>query len=302
MNHLDQSLLKTWVIVAETLNLKAAAIQLHVTQSAVSHQLKRLQDWLGEPLYYRTTHGISPTPIGRHLLRIGKEINRLVDDAQALRDKTKTLLRGSLMIYASQTNAEMLLPRILGQFMRQYPDIRVSVLTMNSRQAWQRREEADVIFIENSEEVVEIPVNWVSSLLLNSRIVLLVPSSHPFAASSCRIPVAALVNENLLWREEGSGIREHVMHAMHAQGLFPSVHYQLSGMSAIRDAIHEGIGLGFVSAIVSVRQKEEKLVMREIDPVIQHTLSMLYRKHTSFALEAFLDCTRMIMGLMECAE
>ncbi|AEK58264.1 helix-turn-helix domain-containing protein [Acidithiobacillus caldus] len=73
MEHLDPELLLTWAKVARAGNLKAVSQQLFISQPALSHQMRKLQDWFEEPLYQRTTHGIEPTVIGRRLQQIGEQ-------------------------------------------------------------------------------------------------------------------------------------------------------------------------------------------------------------------------------------
>ncbi|MBU2781437.1 LysR family transcriptional regulator, partial [Acidithiobacillus caldus] len=102
--------------------------------------------------------------------------------------------------------------------------------------------------------------------------------------------------ETIVWREEGSGIREHALNALHQQGIFPEVHYALSGLSAVRDAVRYGLGVAFASALVSPHQQQDLAVIR-LCPAIPHTLSMVYRTPGSTALEAFVHKTHeLLMG------
>ncbi len=135
--HLDPSLLLIWAQAARSGNLRLAAEQLFLTQPAISHRLKQLQDRVGEPLYHRGQRGIVPTAMGINLWRLGERLEATLAEAEALCDGSAELLHGTLHIAASQSNVESLLPRILGQFHQDYPAIHIKFSAVNSRQARQ---------------------------------------------------------------------------------------------------------------------------------------------------------------------
>ncbi|AIA55241.1 MAG: LysR family transcriptional regulator [Acidithiobacillus caldus] len=295
MEHLDPELLLTWAKVARAGNLKAVSQQLFISQPALSHQMRKLQDWFEEPLYQRTTHGIEPTVIGRRLQRIGEQIEALIQEARLLRQHTHDLILGNLKILASQTNAEFILPRLISAFHEAYPAVNVELTTVNSREAWANRAEADLVFLENSQNVLKPPAEWQQDHLIETEIVLIARPDHPLAQQDV-VALDVLREETIVWREEGSGIREHALNALHQQGIFPEVHYALSGLSAVRDAVRYGLGVAFASALVSPHQQQDLAVIR-LCPAIPHTLSMVYRTPGSTALEAFVHKTHeLLMG------
>lgn len=291
MQKIEPSLLLVWARVAQLRNLQAAGKSLFLSQPAISHQLKRLQDWLGEPLYHRTARGIEPTEIGRILQRTGENMEAVLQEAQAVRDKTKDLLRGTLRLSASHTNAEYLLPLLVGEYCRKYPAVNVRTATMNSQQAWLHRDEVDLLLIESAEDLVREPVEWTRTTLIETEISALVPVSHPLAALTA-IPLEDLASEKLIWREEGSGIREDVIHAFRQAGIYPYIHYEFSGLAAVRSAVRNGIGIGFSSTLLS----PEQLVGVRLIPVvpsIPHTLSVLHRTHYGHLVASFLEVIRL---------
>ena len=149
MSRIDPALLLIWARVARCGNLQAAAEELCLTQPAVSHRLKQLQEWMGEPLYRRTRRGVTPTPTGMHLLRLAEQIEATLDEAEAVRGDMRGLLRGSLSLIASHSNAESILPRVIVAFRARYPGISVRLVTTNSRQAKATRDQADLVFVED---------------------------------------------------------------------------------------------------------------------------------------------------------
>ncbi|MDA8389663.1 MAG: LysR substrate-binding domain-containing protein [Gammaproteobacteria bacterium] len=286
MARLDSQLLSTWAVVARCGSINAAASALKVTQPAISNQLKRLADWFGEPLYRRHGRGITLTPAGSRLLRLAQQFDAVLGEAEALRSDIQGLLQGSLVIAASQTNAEFLLVRALAAFQRTYPGVSVRLHAGNSEQARQRMDVADLVFVEDSP-AANPSESLVSAPLKDSEIQLLLDPAHPLnqRPPAERIPLTELAQQSLVWREPGSGMRDRVERAFHEAGMAPEVLYEFSGAAAVREAVRWGLGLGFVSALAPT---PPDLCARGLMPPIVQQLSVLYQKPLSRTGEEFL--------------
>ena len=282
----DPALLLIWAQAARSGNLHAAADLLFMTQPAVSHRLKQLQEWVGEPLYRRNRRGIEPSETGLWLLRIAEQIEAALAEARALRGDTRELLRGSLALVASHSNAETLLPRAIADFRARYPGVALRLVTTNSRRAISMRDQADLIFVED-DAALSGATDWTQETLVETEIVALVPDRHPWLGRSEPLSLSSLAEETLVWREEGSGIRNHVMQAFQKQGIYPEIRYELSGLAAVRDAVRCGLGVGFVSALNSAGQRPG-IATLTTTPVIRHKLSVLHRRAPSHSAKAFL--------------
>src|SRR5215475_13909192 len=81
---MELSQLKTFRLVAETLNFTRASERLHMTQSAVSHQIKALESELGEPLFIRAKRGVKLSQAGKIALEY---VERILDDTEAMRER-----------------------------------------------------------------------------------------------------------------------------------------------------------------------------------------------------------------------
>ncbi|WP_308417458.1 LysR family transcriptional regulator, partial [Bordetella pertussis] len=95
--------LLTFASVADAGNISRAAELLHLSQPAVSGQLRMLQDWFGEPLYRRSGHGIVLTAAGERLAEHARQLRQVYSQAGALRDAWRGLETGSLRLGASTT-------------------------------------------------------------------------------------------------------------------------------------------------------------------------------------------------------
>ncbi|WP_248885963.1 LysR family transcriptional regulator [Acidithiobacillus acidisediminis] len=286
---LDPSLLLIWAQAARAGNLHQAAERLFLTQPAVSHRLKLLQERVGEPLYRRTHRGISPTPMGIALWRIAERIEVAVAEASNLCTDSQGLLTGTAHLAASQSNAEVLLPRVLAQFHHTYPAIHLQVCSLNSRQARQSKEEYDLVFVEDDLPATEQGV-WVQETLVETEIDLIVPANHPWAHTETAITLEDLEAADLIWREPGSGIREAVLQASKAAGISLAIRYEFSGLAAIREGVRSGLGFGFASRYHANLAADLRLL--PLSPPIPHRLSVLHRTDASPATLALLQTLR----------
>ncbi len=293
MARLDPQLLSTWAVVARIGSINAAAAALNLTQPAVSNQLKRLQEWLGEPLYRRHGRGITPTPLGKQLLRLALQLDAVLADVEALRTDIGGLMQGSLMLAASQTNAEFLLLRAIALFQKRHPAITVRLQSGNSEEARRRVDMADLVFVEDAL-VPTRDVGLIVEGLVQTDIRLLLTTDHPLNQRPEHEPVglSELVSVPVVWREPGSGTRERVAAAFHDLGIDPEVRYEFSGSAAVREAVRCGLGVGFVSALAPT---PSDLSSRALAPAIVQELSVIYQNPPSRSGESFLQVLREVL-------
>lgn len=122
---MDQQLLRAFVSVAETGSFTAAARALNRTQSAVSLQIKRLEEQVGDPLFHRTTRNVELTDIGGVLLPYAHRILNLQDEASAAVDAVTECDRLRFGIPDEQALAY--LPGVIPDFRRTYPEVQLEV-------------------------------------------------------------------------------------------------------------------------------------------------------------------------------
>ncbi|MFZ1468422.1 MAG: LysR substrate-binding domain-containing protein [Paracoccaceae bacterium] len=129
---LDSDLMRSFLAVADTGTVTAAAERLLRTQSAVSLQIKRLEDSLGQPLFHRLARGVSLTPRGEQLVPYARRVVALLDDAAiALREKP---LVGPVRVGIPDEYSGTILPRALAAFDERHEGVQVSVLIDHSAQ------------------------------------------------------------------------------------------------------------------------------------------------------------------------
>jgi DNA-binding transcriptional LysR family regulator len=227
----------TFAAVAEHLNISRAAVALHLSQPAVSGQLRVLQDEFGEPLYQRDGRGIRLTPVGEQLAQYANAQRDTFAQARAFRDAVRGLDAGTLRIGASTTPASYLLPYLIAAFQPRAPRRDPH----DERQHGGRGGRARVARHRDDRRPPgdALPPGTAMHAWQEDEIVAVVPAGHPLAAAAYDdgVPLAALAAHPLVLREEGSGVRQLVERAFAQSGAPMRVAFEIAGVEAVKEAV-----------------------------------------------------------------
>lgn len=258
--------LLTFAVVAETGAIGRAAERLHLTQPAVSGQLRLLQAAFGQPLYRREGRGIRLTPAGEQLAGIARQLRQTHERALALREAIAGLRGGSLAVGASTTPASYLLPYLVAAFRAQHPEIAITLSSGNTSGIMADLQRFDFAFVEGAVPP-GLPADTEVRPWVGDELVALVREDHPLAGvPRRRVTLAQLAQHPLVMREAGSGVRQQVTEAFAAAGLPMQVGLELAGVEGVREAVRAGLGVGFVSAM-AVPHGESALVALHVAPM-----------------------------------
>lgn len=271
--------LQVFHAVARLLSFTKAAESLHMTQPAVTFQVRQLEEHFNTRLFDRTHNRISLTDAGRRVYEYGDKIFRLYNDMEnAVREITGDV-SGVLIIGASTTIAEYMLPALLGDFKQKYPDVNIRLRVSNT--------EGIVSMVENNIidlGVVEAPVtnkNLAVELCRVDKLVCAVPPKHPLAKES-KVALKRLLEFPYICREEGSGTREVILEHLLAAGLNSAdlhVIMELGSPEAIKGAVEAGIGITILSrATLNKEVKLGTLVAIELDPSLERPFSFVHQR------------------------
>jgi len=208
----------TFATVAEHANISRAAVALHLSQPAVSGQLRQLQDEFGEPLYQRAGRGIRLTAAGEQLAVYATRIRETVGQAHAYRNALRGLERGTLRIGASTTPASYLLPYLIAEFHRQHPDVTVHTIGGNTTEIIAALGSLDIAMIEGPAGA-DLPPGTEVAAWREDEIVAIAPSGHPLAGAAGGVTLKAICAHSLVLREGGSGVRQLVERACARSGV-----------------------------------------------------------------------------------
>lgn len=168
--HLDSDLLRTFVTIADTGNITRAADTLNRTQSAISMQIKRLEETVGAPLFERESRGVRITDTGERLLGQARRIVALLDETMASLNSKP--LGGKVRIGIPDEYTDTILPSVLGGFDKKHPGVEITVQCSNSdannKALYDGELDLAVVFEEtlraDSEILMNDPTVWVTSL------------------------------------------------------------------------------------------------------------------------------------------
>lgn len=240
--------LQVFYTVARLLSFTKAAESLHMTQPAVTFQVRQLEEHFNTRLFDRTHNRISLTEAGNRVYNYADKIFVLYNEMEnAVREMTGEV-SGSLTIGASTTIAEYMLPSLLGDFKKRYPDINIHLKVSNS--------DGIVSMVENNTidlGVVEAPVSNKNLVLERCRedyLTVIVPPDHE-AVGRAFFTYEDLLKYPFICREEGSGTREVINEYMESVGSSSdllNVSMELGSPEAVKGAVEAGMGISVVSA------------------------------------------------------
>ncbi len=294
--------LQVFYTVARLLSFTKAADALHMTQPAVTFQVRQLEEHFNTRLFDRTHNRVSLTEAGRGVYEYAERIFELYAEMEnAVREMTGDV-GGALTLGASTTIAEYMLPSLLGDFKAEHPDVNIRLKVSNS--------EGIVSMVENNVidlGVVESPVtnkNLLVEVCRVDQLVVIVPPSHELAAHD-HITMADLCRYPFICREEGSGTREVIMEYMGAQGLDKNrlnVCLELGSSEAIKGAVEAGMGVSILSRASIAKELELKtLTCVRLEPPLERPFSFV-RQRQKFrlrAMEELLDFARSYCEIRE---
>lgn len=273
-------------LVAERQSFTAAAAQLHISQSAVSHSIKSLEQELGVELIQRNQTRIELTDIGLQLLQRARAILGLAETMRQESADARGMKRGTLRIGSFGPTASMrLLPRILHDYQQAYPDIEVHVDEGPDRQVvqWLQDRRIDVGFVVLPEDRFD------TYPLVEDQMMALVSSSHRLASRPA-ITLEDLCHDPFILTEAGSA--ELVSRLFMTAKLMPQTRYRSSQLISTLETVARGAGVTILAELaLPVPRSGQRYVQRPLLPAVRRQvgLAVLDQRQSSPATHAFIN-------------
>ncbi|MBA2664953.1 MAG: LysR family transcriptional regulator [Bradymonadaceae bacterium] len=293
---MDLTQLYTFTVLAKEGHMTRAAAKLHLTQPAVSTQLARLEEDLGQVLFDRTPKGMVLTEAGHRLLPYAEEVLSRLDDARSALEEMAGLHQGSLSIGGGATATTYLLPPLLGKFHEGHPAIRFFVREQPSQSVVD-----DVYMGKLDLGIVTLPIrppSGVSSLSgkieiehwVEDELRLLVPEHHRLAGCAS-FSWPQLDGEALVLFEAGSAVRALIDYQIAQAQIDVDIVMELRSIESIKQMVAQGIGAAFVSQYALGHPEQG---IRCQDAPLRRQLAVIYRsdRTQSVAARAFLEMMR----------
>ena len=229
--------------VARNLSFTRASEELHLTQPAVSMQIKQLEQSVGLPLFEQLGKKIFLTDAGQEFSRYATAITTQLDELKQVVDEMRGLQRGRLTIAVAST-ANYFVPRLLATFCKRHGNVTVSLDVTNREQLLKELAEnrTDLVIMGQPPDDMDL----VAERFLENPLVVVAPPDHPLARQQ-NIPLQRLLEETFLVREQGSGTRSAVERFFSANRIALSTPMEMSSNEAIKQGVEAGLGLGIVS-------------------------------------------------------
>jgi DNA-binding transcriptional LysR family regulator len=269
--------LKTFYFAVKCGSYSAAAEALYITQPAVTKQVQQLEATYGIKFLNRFGKKMVLTDAGEVLYDFADKIFQIESQAEeSLRDFQQRK-SGRLRIHASESFGAYYLPFIINIFKKKYPNIHISLNIFPNQEVIENtiKLENDLGFISYLFEHKKLIIQDV----LEEKLVLIVPPSHPFARMKLLDP-QKLDGQPIIMHEKGSATRDIVDSFISRNNLSVFITLDLSNNEAIKRAVEQGLGLSLISENV-VREEIERKKLKPIplaDPTLKRKFYLIYHK------------------------
>lgn len=236
--------LRLFLALADTGSVSQAARAMHVTQPTASMQLRDITEAVGLPLYEVIGRKVFLTDTGRTLAQTARAMVAEWERFEQSVDLLHGLHRGQLRVSVVST-AKYFIPRLIGQFCQEHPQIDVSIEVLNRDGVVQRlRDNRDDLYVM-SQPPADMDLH--DEVFMSNPLVLIGPLPQRGRRKSAPQVLADLKSERLILREAGSGTRMAVDASFAARRFRPGLLMELGSNEAIKEAVAAGLGYGIVS-------------------------------------------------------
>ncbi|MVP01675.1 LysR family transcriptional regulator [Paenibacillus lutrae] len=244
--------LRVFAAVAEHRNFSRAAEALNISQPGVSQHIRSLEQEFDSKLINRSPKRVQLTEAGELLYTRARKILRLYDEARQEIDALKHVVTGSLRIGASFTIGEYILPRLLADYAKQYPQVDIHSTIANTVEVVHgvRHDQFHIGLIEGHTDASDLSVEP----FMEDEMILVAPHDHPLAHKPFNLH--ALQDQTWVWRETGSGTRNFSDQLIAEWNLRVGRSFMFSSSQSIKEAVAAGLGIAFLSRWIVRRELE----------------------------------------------
>jgi DNA-binding transcriptional LysR family regulator len=269
MRRLTLRQFRVFEAVARRLSFSRAAEELHLSQPAVSMQIKGIETILGVPLTEQIGKKIFLTDAGREVLHASQAITARLDDLQHNLAQLRGIDRGSLRLAVTST-VNAVATGILVRFRGSYPGIAVHLGVSNRAEVLDllANNRIDLAIMGQVPEGLELE----ATRIMDNPLVVIAPPDHPLIGKR-KVPLAKVAAEPFLVREAGSGTRSAMERFFAERGLAIQSSMEMSSNEAIRQAVQAGLGL----AVLALQTLEMELAFNRLAvlnvegfPIVRH--------------------------------
>lgn len=287
--HITMRQLQVFESVARHLSFTRAAEELHLTQPAVSMQVKQLESMVELPLFEQMGKKVHLTEAGQTMVRHSRTMMSHLSDIERDINSLKGIEGGHLKICIAST-VNYFATRLLSRFCDRYRNVQISLDVINREELIRRLEanEPDLVLMGQPPEGLDVE----ATPFKENPLILIGNPQHPLAKEK-KIDIARLSDETFVMREPGSGTRSAMMRLFDAHGVTPKQGIQLSSNETIKQSVEAGLGLAVVSThTVELELGAGRLVSLDVEhfPILRQWYVCYRRgKRLTTTASVFLD-------------
>jgi len=281
--------LEVFEVVARLLSYTKASKELHLSQPAVSMQIKQLEGNVGLPLFEQIGRKAYLTEAGREMYHYCRTIAQQLDEAGEVLEQLKGLKSGRLEITVA-TTANAFATRMLSMFNKRHEGSTVSLNVTNRERLLQQLadNEKDIAIMGRPPEDADL----VTEAFADNPLVVIAAPDHPLVQKQ-PIPLYMLQDQTFVVREKGSGTRTAMQRFFEEHKLSITSSMEMNENEAIKQAVQAGMGLGIVSIhTIELELETKRLVILDVEdfPIMRHWY-LVHRKEKRLSpiTQAFKD-------------
>ena len=255
--------LRVFQAVVDHMSFTKAAVELHLTQPAVSIQIKQLEQNIGLALFEQIGKKIYLTEAGKELLHYSQRIAEQLREAEQVFEELKGVDRGRLDIAVAST-ANYFASKLLAVFSKQYPQAAIS-LDVTNRQGLLQQLSDNAVDLVIMGKPPDEGLELTSEPFMQNPLVIIAPPEHPLARRH-HVALAEIVDEPFVVREPGSGTRAAMERFFRQHDIRIATSLEMTSNEAIKQAVAAGLGLGIVSLhTLELELLTERLSVLDVD-------------------------------------
>jgi LysR family hydrogen peroxide-inducible transcriptional activator len=275
--------LRYLVAVADERHFGRAAEACFVSQPTLSTQIRKLERELGVELVERNPRHVALTGIGERVVEraraVIREVDGIADDARQSQDPATGTLRLGLF----PTLAPYLLPHIVPEVHRRFPDLELLLVEEKSEVLHQQVRDGSLDAVLLARPVHDEQLH--EQFLFEEPFVLAVPVGHPLAAVGEPTPTSVLAGEQLLLLEEGHCLRDQALSVCQLAGGGERRGFRATSLETLRQMVAAGVGMTLLpelATIPPVAASEDVVLVPFADPVPRREVALYWRRSSAF--------------------
>lgn len=287
--------LKTLIAVVDEKSFTKASKVVNLSQPTVSLHISNLENHFNTQLIERSNKqkSILITPTGEMLYNRAKQIISILKDTEEELLSYHNGPSGTLKLGTSMTIGEFLLPSILGDFIKEFPNIKLEVTIENTQHIYNKFKnyQFDIALVEGT-----VPVHsYKHDNFYKDNMVIVASTNHPLIKKEKLTLKKDLSRETWISREEGSGTAENLKSFLNSTGISPKNFIILGSNYAIKEAVRNNLGISFVSSlVVNDAVKNNELAILQTVPEYTRYFSYMIHDENNISKVASLFLERLL--------